>query len=111
MSNPRTCISLPEVEDLDDFAFETEPVSGPYGITMEVADLQHVVAWQEQRTSPYHGYYRLILPPLVKTLQARLKARYLAAPLQGRAGSCGCGTVYAQTLCPGRRLGDLRGLG
>lgn len=78
MSNPRTCISLPEVEDLDDFAFETKPVSGPYGIAMEVADLQHVVAWQEQRTIPYHGYYRLILPPLVKTLQARLKAKYEA---------------------------------
>ncbi|MFT5125137.1 MAG: cystathionine gamma-synthase [Kiritimatiellia bacterium] len=78
MSQPRTCIRLPEVEDVDDFSFEAESVTGPYGVTMHVAAMQQVVDWQEKRTAPYHGYYRLILPPVVKTLQARIKARYNA---------------------------------
>jgi cystathionine beta-lyase/cystathionine gamma-synthase len=38
--------------------------------------MQHVVEWQEQRAIPFQGYYRLILPPVVKKLQAGIKAYY-----------------------------------
>ena len=56
--------------------FATESVTGPYGITAEVADMHHVLEWQEFRAAPFQGYYRLILPPPVKRLQARIKAHF-----------------------------------
>ena len=60
----------------DDFAFATESVVGPYGVTAEIPDMDHVVEWQEFRAIPFQGYYRLILPPMVKALQAGIKEYY-----------------------------------
>ena len=67
---------LPVVAVVDDFAFATESVTGPYGITAEIPDMHHVVEWQEFRTIPFQGYYRLILPPVVKELQAAIQSLY-----------------------------------
>lgn len=72
----RLPIDLPEVEYHDPAAFPTESIFGPHGITAHIPSMAHILEWQEQRAIPYQGYYRLIQPPFLKRLRARLQAHY-----------------------------------
>lgn len=72
----RLPFDLPEVEYHDPAAFPTESIFGPHGITAHIPSMAHILDWQEQRAIPYQGYYRLIHPPFLKRLRARLQAHY-----------------------------------
>ena len=72
----RLPFAVPEVEYHDPAAFPTESIFGPHGITAHIPSMAHILDWQEQRAVPYQGYYRLIHPPFLKRLRARLQAQY-----------------------------------
>ncbi|MFO1520526.1 MAG: PLP-dependent transferase [Kiritimatiellia bacterium] len=72
----RLPVDLPEVEFHDPAAFPTESIFGPHGITAHIPSMARILDWQEQRAIPYQGYYRLIHPPFLKRLRARLQAHY-----------------------------------
>ncbi len=72
----RLPFALPEVEYHDPSAFPTESIFGPHGITAHIPSMARLLDWQEQRAIPYQGYYRLIHPPFLKRLRARLQAHY-----------------------------------
>lgn len=70
--------SLPNAELLQPERawIHTQSVVGPYGITASVRNFDEVLDWQEKRRGLTQGYYRLVHPPRIQKLKARLERKY-----------------------------------
>lgn len=77
-NNAQSILDLPEAELAQPEAswIHTTSVTGPFGITASVRDFDEVLDWQTKRRALTQGYYRLIHPPRVQRLKARLEKRY-----------------------------------
>jgi cystathionine beta-lyase/cystathionine gamma-synthase len=76
--SPSSLSTLPDAHLLqpENAWIHTASVSGPFGITASVRNFDEVLDWQEKRRALTQGYYRLIHPPRIQVLKARLEKRY-----------------------------------
>lgn len=65
---------LPVRRESNDGYFPLASVGGAFGVTAELVPYARIVDYQEKRAIPEQGYYRLCRHPIVRRLEARVRA-------------------------------------